>query len=146
MKPIKVILVCLCAAFILSCSQKDAVNPASKVSDTQVVGRWNLIRIVNGFAQSTTIPSEVGISEVIEYKADGTYQRNYTDTFGQHEEKGNFYTGANPTKTADKQAVFYPDDKTAQPYTFQDGHLFLYQRGSQDATIADGSTYEYQRQ
>ncbi|WP_461100852.1 hypothetical protein [Spirosoma koreense] len=126
-----------------SCSQK---NSSVAPIDSQVVGQWKLIRIVNGFAQINQTPEAAGYSETLDYKADGTYLRVTTRQSGQQEENGTFYTGPNPTQTGEKQAILYPEDKTTQPYSFHDGHLFLYQRGRQEGTIADGSTFEYQRQ
>ncbi|WP_420149808.1 hypothetical protein [Spirosoma sp.] len=146
MKTLPILLLVLSVSLVLSCSSKDTIAPSDKVSDTQVIGRWNLARITNGFGQTSYNPAETGTSETIDFNPDGTFHRLSKDKLGQQEEKGNYYTGPNPTQTVEKQAIFYPDDKTVQPYSFRDGRLFLYQRGSQDATIADGSTYEYQRQ
>ena len=145
MKSIRIVLFFLSIGLSLSCS-KETVSTSNTPSDSQVIGSWTLIRIINGFGQTTQKPADIGLSETINYKPDGTYQRITIDKLGQHEDKGNYSTGPNPTKTGDKQAILYPDDKTTQPYSFQDGHLFLYQRGPQEATIADGSMYEYQRQ
>lgn len=142
MKTVKFVICFLGIGVSLSCSQQQTIQP----TDLEVIGRWNLVRIINGFSQLNQTPEQAGFSETVEYKSDGTYQRITSTKVGQQEEKGKFTIGANPTKTAEKQAILYPDDKTTQPYSFRDGHLFLYQRGSQDATLADGSTYEYQRQ
>lgn len=144
MKILKISLLLVCLYGILGCTKSSPVTPVNV--DGQVVGRWTLVRIVNGFGRIDQTPAEAGFSETLEYKADGTYQRITVDKNGQREEKGGFYTGANPTRTFEKQAILYPEDKTTQPYSFRDSRLLLYQRGSQEATLQDGTTYEYQKQ
>ena len=146
MKTFKIFFFLLSLGISLSCARNSSVNPSPvNPIDSLVIGNWKLVRIINGFSQVNQTPGDTGFSQTLEYKSDGTYQRITINTNGQQTEKGSFYTGPNPTKTSQTQAILYPDDKTTQPYSFQEGHLFLYQRGSQSATLADGSTYEYQR-
>jgi hypothetical protein len=143
MKTLKISLLLVFLFGIWGCTKTSPVTPAN--IDGQVLGRWTLVRIVNGFGRIDQTPAEAGFSETLEYRADGTFHRITIDKDGQREEKGAFYTGANPTQTFEKQAILYPDDKTAQPYSFRDSRLLLYQRASQEATLQDGSTYEYQK-
>lgn len=125
----------------------DLREVAVKPADAQLVGRWKLVKITYGFSQLSTTPLEAGYSETLVFNTDGTYQRLVADKSGKQEEKGSFYLGDNPyTSPVDQNAVYYVNDKTLQPYSFQDGRLSMYQRGAQGALIADGSTYEYQRQ
>lgn len=143
MKTLIIPIFALVAIVVSSCS---TASSSVKPSDPAIIGRWTLVKITYGFSQVSTTPDKAGYSETLEFNTNGTFRRVVTDQKGQQEQTGNFYTGSNPTKTADPQAVFYSDDNTVQPYSYRDGHLLLYQRGPQQATIADGSTYEYAKQ
>ncbi|QJW92086.1 hypothetical protein HNV11_23270 [Spirosoma taeanense] len=127
---------------LFACTKETVLSSA----DTQLVGHWKLIKITYGFSQVSTTPEKAGYSETIEFNTDGTYRRLTENKDGQKEEKGRFYTDTNPSKTAEAMAIFFPDLNVAQPYSFRDGHLFLYERTPVGATIADGSTYEYSKQ
>ncbi len=127
------------------------VSPVPQ-SDASLIGIWKLVRVTYGLTQKTATPTELGYDETIEFRANGMFQKlklGNDPNMGNQiriEETGTFSTGANTSQTAEKQAVFYSQDKTMQPYRIESVKLFLYERGAQGATIADGSTYEYVKQ
>ncbi|MGF7216586.1 hypothetical protein GGR92_002753 [Spirosoma lacussanchae] len=142
MKQTRLILFLFLLGTLLACTQTKSADPI----DSQLPGTWTLVRTTYGLTQLSVTPAQTGRSETLTFNADGTYRRVISGTSPQPEQSGRYYTGSNPGSTAEKQAIFYPDEQTAQPYSFRDGHLFLYERQPIGATIADGSTYEFKRQ
>ena len=146
MKTIPILTLLLWTGLSVSCTKEASIIPV-KPSEPKLVGRWNLVQITYGFSQISTTPDKAGYTETITFNADGTYQRLVNNKDGNQEEKGRFSIGDDPyTSATDNEAVYYANDNTFQPYSFQEGRLSMYQRGEKGLLIADGSTYEYQRQ
>ena len=137
----------LCALFIglmLACKPEvdcGCVMPAPE-TDPQLTGRWELVKITPGYGVTITpiTPTEAGYTESFEFKANNTFQRLRN---GQVVENGNYRSGENLRKVAYAKAIYYLDRKEIQPYQVTDGHLYFYERMPEEATLADGSTYEY---
>ena len=137
-------LVALFIGLMLACKPEvdcGCVMPPLE-TDSQLTGRWELVKITPGYGptlQSIT-PAEAGYTESFDFKADNTFLRVRN---GQVTETGKYRTGENLRKVAYEKAIYYLDQKEIQPYSVSNGRLFMYDRMPQDASLADGATYEF---
>lgn len=131
---IVVLLVFSCEKRICGC-----VFPPSPIA-----GTWELSRITYGLTQKTVTAVEAGYSETLTF--DGTYEG------GQYRRIRNgipvettSFSLRYPNGGTDGLLLFQ-SDTTQQSFRVVDKRLFLSERSPQNATLADGSTYEYQRE
>lgn len=112
--------------------------------ETPLSGAWTLDQVTYGLTQKTVPAAELGYRQTLvfkEYAGDGKYQelRN-----GSPVRNGTFST-VFPEGGVAKGIIYYRADTTQQSFEVKDNQLYLSERGPKDATIADGSTYRYQR-
>lgn len=113
------------------------------VVESPLKGDWNLIRITYGLTQRTVTAAEAGYTEMLSFNNFGSYRqvRNgipvRTEDYSFSPSNGSSSTGL----------LYFSADTTQQSFQLKSGQtLILSERGPRGATIADGSTYEYQRQ
>ncbi|GAB3332874.1 hypothetical protein GCM10027299_39740 [Larkinella ripae] len=134
------LLICALIFAATACEKSCGCLPPPE-RDTQLSGRWELIRIRYGMTGTVATPQEAGYTETLEYAADGTFRRLKND---KEDEKGTYYTDRIENIAGFTIAVYY-QNTTYQPYSVQENILRLYERTPTGGTLADGATYEYKK-
>lgn len=141
MKTLKAELaVLLIVLLVFSCEKPicGCVFPPSPLA-----GSWQLVRVTYGLTQKTVTAAEAGYSETLSF--DGIYSGGQyrLSRNGISLENGS-YSLSYPKGGTDGVLLF-DSDTTQQSFRLVDKRLYLSERGPKNATVADGSTYEYQR-
>lgn len=142
MRQIQLLSIVLIALSLLaSCEQKDCCSPPP--IESQFEGKWELVKVTNGFAQIELVGDEIGYTETIEFNAySSTFERKRN---GKRELFSKFSIG----KEFDQNAIILKDDNSYQWYTFLEENdeetLSLYQKATLGAVLADGSDHEYKK-
>lgn len=137
------LIVLLTIGLILGCEHKDCgcIFPPSPLA-----GNWSLVRITYGLSQKTVTAAEAGYSETLSFNS-------YSDTKGTYKQVRN----GMPLQTTDYELtalitpggtglIYFSADSSQQSFRLTDNKLYLSERTPRGATLADGSTYEYQRE
>jgi hypothetical protein len=135
------LVVAVLVLLVFSCEKRicGCVFPPSPVA-----GNWQLVRITYGLTQKTVTAAQAGYSETLSF--DGLYTGgNYRRVRNGLPLENGVYSFANSANKADGLLLFQ-SDTTQQSFRLVENHLFLSDRIAQGATLADGSTYEYQRE
>ncbi|GAB3501558.1 hypothetical protein GCM10027341_28520 [Spirosoma knui] len=129
-----VLLVFSCEKRICGC-----VFPPSPIA-----GTWQLTRITYGLTQKTVTAAEAGYSETLTF--DGTYESGqYRRIRSGIPVETSAFSLRYPNGGTDGMLLFQADT-SQQSFRVADKRLYLSERSPQNATLADGSTYEYQRE
>jgi hypothetical protein len=112
--------------------------------ETPLAGEWALDQVTYGLSQKTVSAAELGYTQTVSfagYASDGSYKelRNNIPV------RSGTFSASFPNGGSTKGILYYPADTTQQLFEIKDNQLYLSERGPQGATVADGSTYRYQR-
>jgi hypothetical protein len=135
------LLYALIVVLTLSCERRTCgcTSPPSPL-----IGEWRLTRITYGLTQKTVSATEAGYSETLVFNGSvegGTYRLTRNDLLVN---SGN-YSLSFPNGGSTEGLVYFLNDTTQQSFRLVNKTLVLSERGPRGATLADGSTYEYQR-
>ncbi|HLL95658.1 MAG TPA: hypothetical protein VK404_11810 [Spirosoma sp.] len=135
------LLYALLVVLVFSCDKRlcGCTPPPSAL-----IGEWKLSRITYGLTQKTVTATEAGYSETLLFNGSekgGTYRLTRN---GLLVNSGD-YSLSFPNSGSTEGLVYFLNDTTQQSFRLIDKILILSERGPRGATIADGSTYEYQR-
>lgn len=108
-------------------------------------GDWHLATITYGLTQKTVTAAEAGYTETLSF-------RSYSDVKGTYRQVRNGIPGKTvdysvsfPKQDTSNGLISFPADTTEQSFRIVDNKLYLSERIPQGVTLADGSTYQYQR-
>ncbi|MFD2932169.1 hypothetical protein [Spirosoma flavum] len=137
------LIVALTIGLILGCEHKDCgcVQPPAPLE-----GEWTLTKITYSLTQKTVTAAEAGYAETLSFRASsdtkGTYRRARNGIPSQTSD----YSLSFPNGGSSEGSIYFLADTTQQTFRLTDNKLYLSEISPVGVTIADGSTYEYQRQ
>ena len=138
MNPLKpYLLYALLGVLVFSCEKRLC---GCSPPPSALIGEWKLTRITYGLTQKTVTATEAGYSETLLF--DGSVYRLTRN--GLLVNSGN-YSLSFPKGGSTEGLVYFLNDTTQQSFRLSDKTLNLSERGPRGVTVADGSTYEYQR-
>jgi hypothetical protein len=104
-----------------------------------------LTRITYGLTQKTVTAAEAGYSETLSF--DGVLESgNYRQTRNGLPIQSSQYSLSFPNGGSRQGLIYFQADATQQSSRMDGDKLYLSERTPRGATLADGSTYEYQQQ
>ena len=135
------LLFAMVVALPFSCERRCECAPSPL---SPLVGEWQLTRITYGLTQKTVTAAEAGYTETLSFTNGGPSGGTYRQTRnGLPVNSGSYSVSGSDTQGL----IFYQNDTTQQSFRREtEKTLLLSERGARGVTIADGSTYEYQRQ
>lgn len=111
------------------------------VVESPLKGDWTLTKIAYPLIQKTVTAAEAGYTETLSFTNVGSYRRVRNGIPTETTDYGFSYSSGNTTSGI----IYFPKDTTQQSFRLNNNTLYLSERIPRGATIADGSTYEYQR-
>ncbi len=136
------LIIVLTVGLILGCEHKDCgcVFPPSPIT-----GDWILARITYGLTQKAVTAAEAGYTETLSFGGFSDTGGNFRQVRNGIPIKTSPYTISFPNGGSTEGLIYFQADTTQQYFRLADNKLYLSERSPRGVTIADGSTYEYQR-
>lgn len=110
-----------------------------------LAGEWKLTRITYGLTQKVATTSEISYTESLSF--DGTVGNGtYRQIWNRIPAQTSPYSLSFPNGGDADGVIYYESDSTQQSFKLSGNFLYLSEKSPRNATINDGSTYEYKKQ